>query len=145
MFPSDTKVLIIDDSSFSRNVVKNGLKELSFWKIFEAESAETAQELILEEEKTESPISLIFCDIHMPKMTGIDFVRWLRSREETRGVPVIILTSSQEKAEVVQAAMLNVSHFLIKPFNLAAMKERLESAWDKHGRSFLDTAASRKI
>lgn len=136
MFPADAKILIVDDSSFSRNIVKNGLKELSYWKLFEAESAKSAQEIVLNEEKSAQPIQLLVCDIHMPEMTGIELLKWVRSREQTKGMPVIILTSSQEKSEVIHAAKLGVSHFMIKPFDVATLKDRLTSAWEKHGQSF---------
>ncbi len=136
MFPSDAKILIVDDSSFSRNIVKNGLKELQYWKLYEAENAKVAQETVLSEEKSEQPVQLIICDVHMPEMTGIELLRWIRSREQTKGLPVIILTSSQEKSEVIHAAKLGVSHFMIKPFDVATLKDRLNSAWEKHGQTF---------
>lgn len=136
MFPTDAKILIVDDSSFSRNIIKNGLKELKYWKLFEAENAKTAQEYLLSEEKTSQPIHLMICDVHMPEMTGIELLKWVRSREQTKGLPVIILTSSQEKAEVIAAAKMGVSHFMIKPFDLMTLKDRLQSAWDKHGQTF---------
>lgn len=142
MFPSEAKILIVDDSSFSRNIVKNGLKELKYWKLFEAENAKAAQEHLLTEEKTGQPISLVICDVHMPEMTGIEFLKWARSREQSKGLPVIILTSSQEKSEVVNAAKLGVSHFMIKPFDVMTLKDRLLSAWEKHGQTF--TAANIK-
>jgi len=116
--------------------VKNGLKELKYWKLFEAENAKSAQENILGEEKTGLPIHLMICDVHMPEMTGIELLKWVRSREQTKGLPVIILTSSQEKSEVVQAAALGVSHFMIKPFDVGTLKDRLQSAWVKHGYAF---------
>ncbi len=143
MFPADAKILIVDDSSFSRNIVKSGLKELKYWKLFEADNAKVAQETVLQEEKTNHPIQLMICDVHMPEMSGIELLTWIRSRKETKGMPVIILTSSQEKAEVIQAAKLGVSHFMIKPFDIAILKDRLGSAWDKHGQSFLAQPATR--
>ncbi len=142
MFPSDTKILIVDDSSFSRNIVKSGLKELKYWKLFEAENAKVAQESVLNEEKTGQPIQLMICDVHMPEMTGIELLKWVRSREQTKGLPVIILTSSQEKSEVVHAAKLGVSHFMIKPFDVATLRDRLHSAWEKHGLFFTAQSSS---
>jgi two-component system chemotaxis response regulator CheY len=136
MFPADSKVLVVDDSSFSRNIVKNGLKELSFWRVYEAESAAVAQAAIEREEKSDSPIQLMIADIHMPEMTGIELLKWVRGRDLSKGLPVIIITSSQEKSEVVHAAKLGVSHFMIKPFDVNILKDRLVSAWSKHGQHF---------
>lgn len=136
MFPADAKILVVDDSSFSRNIVKNGLKELSFWRVYEAESAATAQAAIEREEKSDTPIQLMIADIHMPEMTGIELLKWVRGRDVSKGLPVIIITSSQEKSEVVHAAKLGVSHFMIKPFDVNILKDRLNSAWSKHGQHF---------
>ncbi len=136
MFPSDAKILIVDDSSFSRNIVKNGLKELKFWKLYEAENAVNAQVTLAQEFKAADPVQLLICDIHMPEMTGIELLRWARARDVFKSLPVIIITSSQEKAEVVEAAKLGVSHFMIKPFDALTLKDRLSAAWEKHGQFY---------
>ena len=136
MFPADSKILIVDDSSFSRNIVKNGLKELKYWKLYEAENAINAQIALAQEVKAGDPIQLMIADIHMPDMTGIELLRWARARDIFKTLPVIIITSSQEKSEVVEAAKLGVSHFLIKPFDAQTLKDRLFAAWEKHGQFY---------
>lgn len=136
MFPVDSKILIVDDSSFSRTIVKNGLKELKYWKMFEADTAAKAQIMLAQEFKNNEPIQLLICDIHMPEMNGLELLKWVRAREPFKTMPVIIITSSQEKKEVVEAAKLGVSHFLIKPFGADTLKERLVAAWAKHGQAY---------
>lgn len=140
MFPSDAKMLIVDDSSFSRNIVKNGLKELKYWKLYEAENAVNAQVTLAQEFKAGDPVQLMICDIHMPEMTGIELLKWVRERDVFKTLPVIIITSSQEKAEVVEAAKLGVSHFMIKPFDALTLKDRLTAAWEKHGQFYYKKA-----
>ena len=140
MFPSDAKILIVDDSSFSRNIVKNGLKELKYWKLYEAENAVNAQVTLAQEFKAGDPVQLMICDIHMPEMTGIELLKWVRARDVFKSLPVIIITSSQEKAEVLEAAKLGVSHFMIKPFDALTLKDRLTAAWDKHGQHYAKKA-----
>jgi two-component system, chemotaxis family, chemotaxis protein CheY len=144
MFATDTRILVVDDSTFSRNIVKNGLTEMQFWKISEAGSAKEAQDILISQEKANEPIQLLICDVHMPGMTGIELLKWIRGSPTLAGMPVIILTSSQEKKEVVNAARLGVSHFVIKPFELSTLKERLVSAWEKHGKSFLENQVQRR-
>jgi two-component system chemotaxis response regulator CheY len=136
MFPADSKILIVDDSRFSRTIVKNGLRELKYWKIFEAENAVNAQIMLAQELKAGESIQLMVCDIHMPEMTGLDLLKWARAKEPFKNLPVIIITSSQEKKEVIEAAKLGVSHFLIKPFGTETLKDRLVAAWSKHGQHY---------
>lgn len=134
MFPENTKILIVDDSTFSRNIIKSGLKELKYWRLYEAESASAAQESIIAEEKNGEPIQLMIADIHMPEMTGLELLKWVRAREKSKSLPVIIVTTSQEREDVIRAATLGVSHFMVKPFDPVTLKERLGSVWERHGQ-----------
>lgn len=139
MFPADSKILVVDDSTFARRIVKNSLVELKYWKIAEAETAKHAQDFLLHEEQEQKPIHLLICDIHMPNMSGIELLKWVRGKERLKGLPVIILTSSQERSEILEAGKLGVSHFLIKPFDTAVLRERLENTWTKHGQKWVET------
>lgn len=136
MFPSESKILVVDDSTFSRNIVKNGLKEMKFWKLYEAENAASAQVSLAQEFKSGEPIQLMICDIHMPNMTGLELLKWVRARDAFKNLPVIIITSSQEKTEVLEAAKLGVSHFMIKPFDALTLRDRVIAAWEKHGQHY---------
>jgi two-component system chemotaxis response regulator CheY len=136
MFPADSKIMVVDDSSFARTIVKNSLKELKYWKILEADNAKSAQDLFQEEEQKKDRVHLLICDIHMPNMNGIELLKWVRATESWKDLPVIILTSSQEKAEILEAGKLGASHFLIKPFDTAVLRDRLASTWTKHGEKW---------
>lgn len=138
MFPLDSKILIVDDSSFSRTVLKNGLKEIGFLKIIEAESAKVAKNILFEKEQLESPIRLLFVDLHMPEVSGLELIQWVRHQNETEGLPVIMLTTVQEKGFILEAGKLGVSHYMIKPFELEGLKQRLTSTWEKHGRAYYE-------
>jgi two-component system chemotaxis response regulator CheY len=138
MFPEDSKILIVDDSSFARTMLKNCLKELKYWKLLEAENAKRAQELLREEEQLRDPVHLILTDVQMPEMTGLQLLGWVRAEPAWADVPVIVLTSSQTKGDIIEAGRLGVSHFLIKPFNTVTLGERMASAWEKHGRSYFE-------
>lgn len=137
MFPSETKILVVDDSSFSRNVMKNGLKELGYYKIAEAEDATKAQESLLKEEKAGAPFQLMIADIHMPEINGLELLEWVRSREQTKNLPLILVTTSQDRGHVIKAASLGVSHFMVKPFDVKGLQERLAAVWTRHGQHFM--------
>lgn len=136
MFPLDSKILIVDDSSFLLNNLKTALKELKYWKILEAKQARLAQGLMMEEEQIKDPVHLIITDLHMPDLSGLEFVRWVRTRDKQ--VPVIVLTSSQEKTEIIEAGKLGVSHYMIKPFDTTTLKSKMESTFLKHGQKYIE-------
>lgn len=129
MFPADAKILIVDDSGFARTMLKNQLRELSFSNILEAGDGATARGLLSKDEQ--KPVHLLICDIHMPEMTGLELLKWVRAHETLKALPVILVTSSQEKSEIFEAGRLGVSHYLVKPFEVKVLKEKLTSAWQK--------------
>ena len=136
MFPVDTKILIVDDSSFARTVLKTGLRDLKFWKILEADSAKSAINILLEPEQKKDPVHLLIADVHMPEMNGLELLRWVRVQDRFRAMPVIILTTVQEKGGILEAGKLGVSHYMIKPFDSDTLRDRMTSTWEKHGQKY---------
>ncbi len=136
MYPVDAKILIVDDSTFARTVLKNGLRDLKFWKIVEADGARAAKSILLEDEQKLDPIHLMVVDVHMPEMSGLDLLRWVRQQDRFRAMPVIILTTVQEKGGILEAGKLGVSHYMIKPFDTDTLRERISSTWEKHGQKY---------
>lgn len=139
MFPKDTKILVIDDSTFARGMLKSALKELNYWKILEAKDARMAQALMSEPEQAKEPVHLIMLDIHMPEVTGLSFLNWVRGQSQFKTVPVIVITSSQEKTDILEAGKLGVSHYVVKPFNAKVLEEKLTSTWQKHGQKYFES------
>lgn len=141
MFPSEAKILIVDDSNFARNALKSSLRELQYWKIAEAAEAKNAKALLYESEA--DPVHLLIADIHMPDMSGLQLLEWVRGQEKTKDLPVIMLTSSQEKSEILAAGKLGISHYIIKPFDTAGLKEKITSTWQKHGQKYWESVRRR--
>ncbi|HMN67194.1 MAG TPA: response regulator [Bdellovibrionales bacterium] len=138
MFPVDATIMIVDDSSFARTVIKSGLKELNYWKILEADSAKQAKTLLQSEGQAKDPVHLLIADIHMPDMNGLELLRWVRTQSELVALPVIMLTALQEKSAIVEAAKLGVSHYMIKPFDVPTLKSRIQSTWEKCGQKYFE-------
>ena len=139
MFPVDSKILMIDDSSFARGMLKNALKELKYWKILEAKDAKSAQSLMKEPEQKKDPIHLIITDIHMPEVNGLEFLRWVRAQPDFKSIPVIVLTSSQEKTEILEAGKVGVSHYIVKPFDAKILGDKMATTWQKHGQKYFES------
>jgi CheY-like chemotaxis protein len=66
---------------------------------------------------------LILLDLNMPRMNGIEFLHELRGDEELRGTTVIVLTTSDEERDKVEAYRLNVAGYILKPVTLSAFVE----------------------
>jgi len=117
------KVLVVDDFTPMRRIIKQALRQIGFTKIIEAEDgSEALRELNRED------IGLILSDWNMPKMTGMDLLREARSHETFRAIPFIMLTAVEEKRKVLEAVKAGVSNYIIKPFTREVLEEKIRKA-----------------
>lgn len=125
--PSDWShltVLLVDDESFVRTMVKQMLRTLGITEIREAsEGAAALKELAL------FPPDLIICDLNMDPIDGLVFVQMLRRHDDVtlRDIPVIILSGKNDLGSVKEAAAKGINAYLVKPVSLHSLKARLES------------------
>ena len=116
----DMKVLVVDDFATMRRIVKNILRELDFKDIVEAENGAAAVKILESQD-----IDLIVSDWNMPKMTGLDLLKWVRTNEKTKNLPFLMVTAEAQKENVVEAVKAKVSNYIVKPFTAAVMAEKL--------------------
>ena len=135
-YPQTTRILAIDDSGISRGQITTALRKLGFQDILVAASAIEAQALLQGPEIQTKPIHLIFCDIHMPEVTGLLFLRWLRAQKKFNLLPVIMLTASTATEEILEAASHGISNYMLKPFAAPVLIDKLASSWLKHGKTY---------
>jgi len=114
-------VLVVDDFETMRRIVKSSLKTLGFSNFVEAEDGKIALRQ-LEKEK----IGLIISDWIMPNMTGIEFLRAVRSDDRFKDTPFIMLTTEGKKQDVVEAVNAGVSNYIVKPFNPDTLNEKIK-------------------
>jgi two-component system chemotaxis response regulator CheY len=117
---SEIVALLIDDEYFIRATMRQLLYQLGILDVQEA--ADGASGLM--QVKVSEP-DIIFCDIHMPVLDGLTFVRELRA---TSQIPVVMLTSDQAEKSVVMAKNLKVNGYLVKPVSFAAVQRAVERA-----------------
>jgi two-component system chemotaxis response regulator CheY len=115
-------VMIIEDSSFVRTLVKKILLDLGVREIREAEDGSTGLQLC-----EQKPPDVILCDLSMEPMDGLEFVRLLRQHEKQalQTIPVIVLTTHAEADFVQQAMRCGIEAYLLKPASPGMVKERL--------------------
>lgn len=139
MFPTSSNIVVVDDSAISRSATKNVLRDLGFWKIQDFESVREAKAHFSEASHKKNPTHLLIVDLHMPDLMGDQLIRWLREQEGLSKMPVIVVTSSQDTADVIRVAALGISHFILKPITPESLRERLATTWDKQGRSYVQS------
>ncbi|OQY13466.1 MAG: response regulator [Desulfobacteraceae bacterium 4572_19] len=115
------KILVVDDFATMRRIMKNILKQLGFSKIIEADDGTTAFD-----ELEKGTFDLIISDWNMPKMSGIDLLRKVRSGGTHQKVPFLMVTAEAQKHNVIEAVQAGVSNYVVKPFTADAILEKLQ-------------------
>jgi two-component system chemotaxis response regulator CheY len=114
--------LIVDDSSVMRKIVERSLRQagLELSKVFEAGNGAEALSVLLGDK-----VDLILCDINMPVMDGLEFVKQLAGVENAKGTPVVMITTEGSEAHVVQALSAGARGYIRKPFTPEQVKEQV--------------------
>lgn len=124
---TDARVLIVDDNPMVRRIVRNALLSIGIKRTLEAEHGEEALAMA----KRGKP-DVILCDVQMPTMDGLAFLRHLRAdNEEIRQIPVIMLTSLSEKDVVMEAMRHGASGYVLKPTSPKMLLERIRTALER--------------
>lgn len=115
------KILVVDDFSTMRRIVKNILKQLGYENVAEAENGAEAYEK-LKAEKYE----FIITDWNMPVMDGLGLLKKVRTDPEVKALPILMVTAEAEKEKVVAAIQAGVNNYIVKPFTADTLKEKMD-------------------
>ncbi len=115
------KVLVVDDFSTMRRILKNILQQLGFTNIEEAEDGAIALKKLQGDDK----IGLVISDWNMPNMMGIDLLRRVRGDEKLKHLPFLMVTAESQKDNVVEAVQAGVSNYIVKPFTADTLESKL--------------------
>ena len=116
------RALIVDDSSVMRKIVELSLRQagIELNQVLEAGNGAEALAVL-----QGSQVDLILCDINMPVMDGLEFIKQLREIEKAKGVPVIMITTEGSEAHVVQALSNGARGYIRKPFTPEQVKTQV--------------------
>ncbi len=120
------KILVVDDFSTMRRIIKNLLKELGFKHIEEADDGSTALPKL-----REGDFDLLITDWNMPGMQGIDLLKAVRADPKLARLPVLMVTAESKREQIVEAAQAGVNGYIVKPFTAATLKEKLERIFER--------------
>ncbi len=120
------KVLVVDDMSTMRRIVKNVLKQIGYTDMAEAENGEDALKKL-----RVGGYGLVVSDWNMPVMTGIELLRAIRADPELKHLPVLMVTAEAQKENIMEAVQAGVNNYVVKPFTAEALQEKLNKIFEK--------------
>jgi two-component system chemotaxis response regulator CheY len=124
--PASIRVLVVDDQMTMRSLVRTGLQQLGFVDIAEAPDGEEALRSMLTR-----PVHLVISDYNMPKLDGLGLLRAIRSHPPLAKTAYIMLTGRADKELVQKAVQFGVNNYLVKPFTVTTLKEKIEAVFGK--------------
>lgn len=123
---SNMKILIVDDFSTMRRIIKNLLRDLGFNNTSEADDGKTALPML-----QAGDFDFLITDWNMPGMTGIELLKAVRADAKLSTLPVLMVTAEQKRDQIVEAAQAGVNGYIVKPFTAATLKEKIDKIFER--------------
>ncbi|MFS8608188.1 MAG: chemotaxis response regulator CheY [Gammaproteobacteria bacterium] len=115
------KVLVVDDFSTMRRIIRNLLREIGFTNTVEADDGSTALPIL-----KQGGIDFVITDWNMPGMPGIELLQAVRSDEKLKHIPVLMVTAEAKRDQIIQAAQAGINGYIVKPFTAATLQQKIE-------------------
>lgn len=122
----EMKILIVDDFSTMRRIIKNLLRDLGFSNTAEADDGVSALPML-----QNGQFDFLVTDWNMPGMTGIDLLKAVRADDKLKDLPVLMVTAEAKRDQIVEAAQAGVNGYVVKPFTAAVLKEKIEKIFER--------------
>ncbi|KXS35256.1 MAG: chemotaxis protein CheY [Idiomarina sp. T82-3] len=120
------KILVVDDFSTMRRIIKNLLRDLGFTNIQEADDGNTALPML-----QQGDFDFVVTDWNMPGMQGIDLLKEIRKDDDLAHLPVLMVTAEAKREQIIQAAQAGVNGYIVKPFTAVTLKEKLDKIFER--------------
>ncbi|MFN2308654.1 MAG: chemotaxis response regulator CheY [Gammaproteobacteria bacterium] len=120
------KILIVDDFSTMRRIIKNLLRDLGFNNTQEADDGNSALPML-----QSGNFDFLVTDWNMPGMTGIDLLKAVRADAKLASLPVLMVTAEAKKDQIVEAAQAGVNGYIVKPFTAVTLKEKIDKIFER--------------
>lgn len=122
----DIKILVVDDFSTMRRIIKNLLRDLGLTNVQEADDGQTALPIL-----KQGNIEFLITDWNMPGMTGIDLLKEVRADPNLSHLPVLMVTAEAKREQIIAAAQAGVNGYVVKPFTAAVLKEKIDKIFER--------------
>jgi len=124
----EMKILIVDDFSTMRRIIKNLLRDLGFTNIAEADDGSTALPML-----RNGDFDFLVTDWNMPGMSGFDLLKAVRADEKLKTLPILMVTAEAKRDQIIAAAQAGVNGYIVKPFTAAVLKEKIDKIFERVG------------
>ena len=122
------KILIVDDFSTMRRIIKNLLRDLGYNNTHEADDGNTALPML-----KNGDYQFVVTDWNMPGMQGIDLLKAIRLDDKLKHLPGLMVTAEAKREQIIEAAQAGVNGYIVKPFTAATLKEKLDKIFERIG------------
>ncbi|GIX37353.1 MAG: response regulator [Silanimonas sp.] len=122
------RILVVDDFSTMRRIVKNLLADLGLTNVAEAEDGGVAFTML-----KQGGFDFVVTDWNMPGVTGIELLKMIRADEKLKTLPVLMVTAEAKREQIIEAAQAGVNGYIIKPFTAATLKEKIDKIFERLG------------
>ena len=130
--PANLRFLVVDDSSTTRRIIRDQLRELGCTNVEEAEDGVVA----LSKLRLNAPFDFVISDTNMPNMNGFELVAFIKAYDQLKHLPVLLVTAEARKEDIILASQCGATGFIVKPFDKAML-------WDKIQQAFGESVAWR--
>jgi len=120
------KILIVDDFSTMRRIIKNLMRDLGYANTHEADDGTTALPML-----KSGAFDFLITDWNMPGMQGIDLLRAVRADPQLTNLPVLLVTAEARREQIVTAAEAGVNGYIVKPFTAQTLKEKIDKIFER--------------
>jgi two-component system chemotaxis response regulator CheY len=120
------KILVVDDFSTMRRIIKNLLRELGFNNTIEADDGRTALPIL-----QAGGIDFLVTDWNMPGMQGIDLLKAVRADAKLSSIPVLMVTAETKREQIMIAAQAGVNGYVVKPFTAGTLKDKIDKIFER--------------
>ncbi len=120
------KILVVDDFSTMRRLIRTILKQLGFEDVDEAQDGEHALAKL-----RGGDYGFMVSDWNMPNMDGLELLKTIRKDPALKGLPVLMVTAEAEREQVVNAIRAGVNNYMVKPFTVETFKEKMDRIFEK--------------
>ena len=122
------RILIVDDFSTMRRIIKNLLNDLGYTNTAEAEDGNSALNAL-----GQGSFDFVVTDWNMPGMTGIELLKAIRADDRYKTLPVLMVTAEAKREQIIEAAQNGVNGYIIKPFTAQTLEEKLGKIFERLG------------
>ena len=118
-------ILVVDDFSTMRRIIKNILRQIGFENVVEADDGTSALEVLRAQK-----VDFIISDWNMPQISGLELLKTVRASQDWKDLPFLMVTAEGQKEHVIEAVKHRVNNYIIKPFTPEVLTEKIQKIFE---------------